>query len=114
MKYNYYTYKTETFTCKKCNWTGKGSDTFLSELSEIHTIRDIECPNCEETIFSFDLSKVVPPSGNPMPNEKVCFNCENMLWMVGIGQGLKCKLTMNNIDNRRHTCEKFEFKKDKL
>jgi hypothetical protein len=49
-----------------------------------------------------------------MPNEKVCFNCENMLWMVGIGQGLKCKLTMNNIDNRRHTCQKFEFKKDKL
>ena len=29
---------------------------------------------------------------NPKPDEKVCFNCKNMLWMVGIGQGVKCKL----------------------
>jgi hypothetical protein len=62
----------------------------------------------------FNLPKEKLATGNPLPDEKVCFNCTNMLWMVGIGQGLKCSLTMGNIENRRHTCEKFEFKNDKL
>jgi len=48
--------------------------------------------------------------GNPLPNEKVCFNCKQMMWMVGLGLGLKCRLTSKNIENRRHTCDKFEFK----
>ena len=45
---------------------------------------------------------------NPKPDEKVCFNCKNMLWMVGIGQGVKCKLDYKNIPSRYHSCEKFE------
>ncbi len=49
-------------------------------------------------------------SGNPLPAEKVCFNCKHMLWMVGLGLGLKCALTRNNIEHRRHTCDQFEFK----
>jgi hypothetical protein len=48
--------------------------------------------------------------GNPLPNEKVCFNCKQIMWMVGLGLGLKCRLTMGNIENRRHTCDKFDFK----
>ena len=47
---------------------------------------------------------------NPKPDEKVCFNCKHMLWMVGLGLGLKCDLTKHNIENRRHTCDNFEFK----
>lgn len=47
---------------------------------------------------------------NPLPDEKVCFNCKNMLWMVGIGQGVKCILDKKDIPNRYHTCEKFGFK----
>lgn len=109
MKYNYYTYKSEWFSCSKCNWKGKGDETFLSDLSEVHTFRDVECPKCEEVICSFDLAKIEPPSENPLPDEKVCFNCENLIWMVGIGQGLKCRLTYNAIDNRRNTCDKFKF-----
>ena len=37
---------------------------------------------------------------NPKLDEKVCFNCKNMLWMVGIGQGVKCKLDLKNIPSR--------------
>ena len=111
MNHNYNTYKSETFTCPNCNWSGLGSESFLSELSEIHTFRDVECPKCQKTIYTFDLAKTEMPTSNPMPEEKVCFNCENMMWMVGIGQGLKCRLTMDTIENRRHTCDKFEYKK---
>ena len=47
---------------------------------------------------------------NPLPDEKVCFNCKHLLWMVGLGLGLKCGLTKHNIEHRRHTCDNFEFK----
>ena len=56
MKLNYYTYKNETFTCPKCNFNGLGSQMFLGDLSEFHALRDLECPNCEATIGTFDLS----------------------------------------------------------
>ncbi len=35
---------------------------------------------------------------NPKPEEKVCFNCKYMLWMVGVGQGVKCELDKKDID----------------
>ena len=57
MKLSYYNYKSETFNCPKCNWTGLGDETFLSDLSEIHTFRDVECPKCNETLHSFDLAE---------------------------------------------------------
>lgn len=113
MKLSYYNYKSETFNCPKCNWTGLGSETFLSDLSEIHTFRDIECPKCNETIYTFDLAEVKEQQeklGNPGPVEKVCFNCINMMWMVGIGQGVKCRLTMKNIPSRLYTCDEFKYK----
>jgi hypothetical protein len=47
---------------------------------------------------------------NPNPDEKVCFNCKNMLWMVGVGQGVKCKIDFKSIASRYYTCEKFEIK----
>ena len=47
---------------------------------------------------------------NPKPDKKVCFNCKYMLWLVGIGQGVKCGLNRNDIPNRFHSCDKFEFK----
>ena len=47
---------------------------------------------------------------NPKSDEKVCFNCQNMLWLVGVGQGVKCGLTMKAISSRYYTCDKFEFK----
>ena len=47
---------------------------------------------------------------NPKPDEKVCFNCEHMLWLVGVGQGVKCGLNRKDITNRFHSCDKFEFK----
>lgn len=49
-------------------------------------------------------------ASNPNPDEKVCFNCKYMLWMVGLGQGVKCDIDKSNIPNRFHTCPKFEFK----
>jgi len=47
---------------------------------------------------------------NPKPDEKVCFNCKNMLWLVGVGLGVKCELDKKDIPNRFHSCDKFEFK----
>lgn len=47
---------------------------------------------------------------NPQPDEKVCFNCKHMLWMVGIGQGIKCDLNKKSLPSRNYTCEKFEKK----
>jgi hypothetical protein len=44
------------------------------------------------------------------PDEKVCFNCKYMLWLVGLGLGLKCNLDKSKIPNRYHTCSKFDFK----
>jgi hypothetical protein len=113
MKYNYYNYKLEKFNCPKCNWSGLGSETFLSDLSEIHTFRDVECPKCNETLHTFDLAEAKEQQeklGNPGPLEKVCFNCRNMIWMVGIGQGVKCRLTMKNIPSRLYTCDEFKYK----
>ncbi len=45
---------------------------------------------------------------NPKPNEKVCFNCKHIAWLVGVGQGIKCALDRKNIPSKRHTCDKFE------
>ena len=50
---------------------------------------------------------------NPKLEDKVCFNCEHMLWLVGLGQGVKCELTRKQIPSRWHTCIKFEKKKSK-
>ena len=49
----------------------------------------------------------------PKPEEKVCYNCKHLAWMVGIGQGLGCihpklGITCERIPSSRHTCEKFE------
>ena len=110
MNYNYYTYKSERFTCPKCKWNGLGSEAFLSDLSEIHTFRAIECPECEETLYTFDLAEVELPKDNLLPDEKVCFNCKNMMWMVGIGQGVQCSLTNEIIPNKHYTCESFKLK----
>jgi len=113
MKLNYYTYKTETFSCTKCNWTGLGAETFTSGLSEIHSLMDFECPKCESKMYTIDLAEENEKQkklGNPLPHEKVCFNCVNMMWMVGIGQGVKCRLTMKNIPSRLYTCDEFKRK----
>jgi hypothetical protein len=47
---------------------------------------------------------------NPPIDEKVCFNCKHMLWMVGVGQGVKCGIDKKDIPSRWHTCDKFENK----
>ncbi len=44
---------------------------------------------------------------NPQPEEKVCFNCEHLLWLVGIGLGLKCGLDKKSLPSRYYTCDKF-------
>ncbi len=50
---------------------------------------------------------------NPPPEEKVCMNCKHMLWMVAIGQGVKCRArNMYAIPNRWYSCEKFEYREE--
>lgn len=49
------------------------------------------------------------------PDEKVCYNCKHRLWMVAIGLGIRCNYTVEKklIPNLKHTCDHFEFKKNK-
>ena len=51
---------------------------------------------------------------NILPTEKVCYNCQHLAWLIGVGQGLKCCHPKKgnppiNIPNSRHTCELFEL-----
>ena len=46
----------------------------------------------------------------PSPDEKICYNCKNLLWLVGIGQGIKCGLDKKSLPSRWYTCDKFELK----
>jgi hypothetical protein len=50
------------------------------------------------------------------PDEKVCYNCEYLAWMIGIGQGLRCsnpkkEKKLEPIPSSKHTCELFKSKK---
>ena len=47
---------------------------------------------------------------NPLPEERVCFNCKHMLWLVALGQGVKCALDKKDIPSRFHSCIKFDSK----
>ena len=49
---NCFTYKTDTFICRKCNWTGIGSELSYGDFSEAHSIVDMDCPKCFEHIGS--------------------------------------------------------------
>ena len=51
-------------------------------------------------------------------DEKVCYNCKYVLWLVGAGQGVKCSNDKNKVDDvlydipsRKHTCDHFKEKK---
>lgn len=52
----------------------------------------------------------------PGPKERVCYNCKHMLWMVGIGLGVRCgyeidgNKSMKVLPSLRHVCDKFEWK----
>jgi hypothetical protein len=55
------------------------------------------------------------------PDEKVCFNCKHIIWLVALGQGVRCGYDFYKNNNKvlfpishlRHTCDKFENKKYK-
>jgi hypothetical protein len=52
----------------------------------------------------------------PNKEDKVCYNCKYMSWLVGIGQGLKCGHPQKTdkpqtIPSRYHTCDLFEKSK---
>jgi hypothetical protein len=51
-------------------------------------------------------------------DEKVCYNCQHLAWLIGVGQGLRCshpKRFEGNyiVPSRRHTCDLF-LKKNSL
>lgn len=46
MQVDYYTYKSQDFTCSKCGWQGKGIELENGEFSEAHLLCDLECPKC--------------------------------------------------------------------
>lgn len=54
----------------------------------------------------------------PGPEEQVCYNCKHMLWLVAIGQGVRCGYEINGrpkmimLPSLRHVCDKFEWKNE--
>jgi hypothetical protein len=61
---------------------------------------------------------------DPAPDDRVCRNCEHFAWMVGIGQGLRCRHPENYIDgaggggkmlmlipSESHTCSLFKYRR---
>jgi hypothetical protein len=49
------------------------------------------------------------------PDEKVCYNCKHLAWLIGVGQGLRCSHPKQEpkampIPSRQHTCELFDRK----
>jgi hypothetical protein len=48
-------------------------------------------------------------------DEKICYNCNHIAFLIGIGQGLKCSHPSktsedNSIPSMSHTCEFFTNK----
>ena len=45
-------------------------------------------------------------------HREICANCQHCMWMIGLGLGLRCRLTSPPaiIQHREHTCNKFESK----
>jgi len=50
MRLNYFTFRNDDVRCRHCDWTGKGREMNLSEISEVHSIVDYSCPKCHEDI----------------------------------------------------------------
>jgi Zn finger protein HypA/HybF involved in hydrogenase expression len=48
-----FTYKTDTFKCKECNWTGVGTELSYGDLSIVQSVFDMYCPKCNEYIVSW-------------------------------------------------------------
>jgi hypothetical protein len=48
MKINSYTYKNCEYTCIKCKWSGKGSETKVGEVFE--GVFEIDCPVCRKPV----------------------------------------------------------------
>jgi hypothetical protein len=48
---------------------------------------------------------------NPKLDEKVCFNCKNLAWKIGIGLGISCHIRKGfKIPSiKSYTCEKFQY-----
>jgi hypothetical protein len=65
----------------------------------------------------------MPNPNYPKPEERVCYNCKYMSWMVALGLGVRCgyeyhtntnpsvKPKLPMVPHLRHTCDNFEFKK---
>jgi len=65
------------------------------------------------------MRKALPLVPNPAPNERVCFNCEHLIWGVALGIGVLCRHPAKvavgrpfRVPNRRYSCEHFEGHRD--
>ena len=54
-----------------------------------------------------DMSK----AGNPLPDEKICFNCKYLAWSVGIDGGSSCHIRKDfKIPSiYSYTCDEFQY-----
>lgn len=50
-------------------------------------------------------------------SDKICYNCQYLAWLIGVGQGIRCGHQTKKeegkipplVPSRFHTCDLFEF-----
>jgi hypothetical protein len=105
-------YKIKTSFCKNCEICGEHIDGWSQPT----------CKECFEALKELILERKEYikkyKMDNIKPEEKVCYNCNYLIWSIGVGQGLRCGNGNKNekyemIPNSRHTCELFKEKTQK-
>jgi hypothetical protein len=70
--YNYFTFKHDTITCPKCNWTGQGKNLKYGEFFEGSYISEFLCPDCVEKIafVQFPVNEEIKKWESENPGKK--------------------------------------------
>ncbi len=109
-------------------WSGQLGSVCSAELGSIYSGQVgsvwLEFPDFDKFNYlqyqAFIMSKKINNNNNTheksaqiQPDEKVCYNCKHMVWLVGLGQGIRCsKILINGlaqiVPSRRHSCDLFE------
>ena len=40
--------------------------------------------------------------------DKCCYNCDNLMWLIGVGQGLRCGIDKKTIPGIYYVCDNFK------
>ena len=75
--------------------------------------------HCIYELYFWSMKKI--NNENIKPTDKICYNCNYLGWHIALGLGLRCWHPARKeegkigplVPGRFHTCELFEYKKNK-